>query len=500
MKTKRLIALVMVVLMLSSCFLFACDKEDEGGKVGSIIEGTAKDESEVYDAQVKDLGGHEFRFIVRGLDASNHLSVGEVYAEAPNGDKVNDAVFSRNAQLAEKYNCTIVEERQGTPGTAVREPLLAGEYVADYIATAINDVRSLAASNLLVDMSLLDNMNLEKAWYDQNAVRDLNIGGKVFYINGDCLTLDDRAAWIMFFNKDWVEGYKADLNLYDEVKKGTWTIDLMYEIMVNTVKDLNGDGVLTPGTDRMGYIGEPENNWFHVVGCGETLSKISSSGDLEIPATPKQSLLNVWEKLRPLLTSPTREVSWSAGNFRAGLGTFFACNVGTMLSMSETAVSVGVLPLPKLNAEQDKYYNGVSYNQLGVLSIPTTTDNCEDWETNGFTSGREQAAYFLEAYSYYSMLTLTPAFYDQVILKQSIRDLESAEMVELAMENKVYDSVQGYRFAQLGAIFAECGSGEYGAAGTDANYDTFVSTYESRVMSARKGLQSYIEYINTEAI
>ena len=98
------------------------------------------------------------------------------------------------------------------------------------------------------------------------------------------------------------------------------------------------------------------------------------------------------------------------------------------------------------------------------------------------------------------MLTLTPAFYDQVILKQSIRDLESAEMVEIAMANKVYDSVQGYRFAQLGAIFAECGSGEYGAVGTDANYDTFVSTYESRVMSARKGLQSYIEYINTEAL
>lgn len=501
MNAKRILSLILAVIMLCSVFLVSCAKEDadKGGSAGSVVEGEAEDTSKVYDAEVKNLNGHEFRFVVRSTSAS-HLAVNEVYAEALNGDKVNDAVFQRNSQLQEKYNCTIVEDRQSSPASAVREPLIAGEYVADFLVHTAMGLRSLAAANLVADLSVLDNIDLEKAWWDPNGMAGMNVGGKVFFVNGDGVTLDDRAAWILFFNKDWVEEYNPDLNLYDVVEKGEWTIDLMYELMAGTAKDLDGDGALVARKDRFGYIGERFNNWVHVNGCGETLSRISSSGEYEIPAQPKAELLNIWEKLRPLLTSPTRLVDDAGSVFRSGLSTFFSCNTGTILNAASSTISLGVLPLPKLNKEQDKYYNGVSYAQLGCFAIPTTTDNCEDWETNGFTSGREQAAYFLEAFCYYSMLILTPAFYDQVILKQSIRDVESAKMVEYAMENKVYDPVVGYDFGKMLKLFYEVGSPNNEAPGSDAAYDTFVSTYESRYTAARKALQDYLNYINTEAV
>ncbi len=500
MNAKRILSLILAVIMLCSMFLFACGKDDdEGGAAGgNIATQEEQDESKVYDAEIKNLNGHEFRFIIR-RNQHAHLSVNEVYAENPTGDKINDAVFARNAQLQEKYNCTIVENPMTAIAQAVREPLIAGEYIADYILGVAYNLRPLAASNLLVDLSVLDNINLDKAWYDPNGMQGMNVGGKVFFINGDGCTLDDRTAWIMFFNKDWVEEVDPDLNLYEKVTEGKWTIDLMYDLMVKSKKDGNGDGVLTPGNaqDRMGYIGEAMNNWFHVNGCGVTLSRISSSGDYEIPAQPKPELLAAWEALRPLLTSETREVASAGHHFRSGLSTFYACNLGSILNAANTTISMGVLPLPKMNEQQEKYYTGVSYGQLGCFAIPTTVDNCEDWELNGFTSGREQAAYFLEAFSYYSMLTLTPAFYDQVILKQSIRDVESVDMVEIALENKLYDPVVGYDFGKIN-IFSECGSGEVGANGTDANYDTFVSTYESRFNAARKALMDYLNYINTE--
>ena len=500
MKAKRILSLILALVMLCSLFLVSCGKEDSEKKTGAVgvVTGDAQDESKVYDAEIKNLNGHEVRFAVRHSTSPN-LNVNEVYAEQPNGDKVNDAVFARNSQLEEKYNCTIVEQRFENVASSVREPLIAGEYIADILLGDARNLRTLAAANLLVDLSVLDNIDLDKAWYDQNSRTGMNVGGKVFFINGDGCTLDDRAAWIMFFNKDWVEEIDPTLNLYDEVDKGNWTIDLMYELMSKGAKDLNGDGVLTLGTDRMGYIGEPINNWFHVNGCGVTLSRISSSGDYEIPAQPKEELLSVWEALRPVLTSPTRANNDRSKNFYSGLSVFYSCNLGTILNGGNYTISMGVLPLPKLNAEQDKYYNGVSYSQLAAFAIPTTTDNCEDWETNGFTSGREQAAYFLEAYSYYSMLTLTPAFYDQVILKQSIRDVESAAMVELALANKLYDPVVGYNFGKI-QIFSEVGSpGGNGSMGSDEAYDTLVSTYASRYTAARKALQDYLNYINTEA-
>ncbi|MBE6711956.1 MAG: hypothetical protein E7580_00385 [Ruminococcaceae bacterium] len=502
MNAKRILSLVLALVMLCSLFLVSCAKEEpkQTQQQSLIVGSDSKDANSKYDAKIKKLNGHEFRFVVRNTSAS-HLSVNEVYAENINGDKINDAVYARNAQLEKDYQCTIVEDRQSNPASAVREPLIAGEYVADFLLGTAMNLRSLAAANLVADLNELSSViNLNKAWWDPNGMQGMNVGGKTFFVNGDGTTLDDRAAWILFFNKDWVEEYDPELNLYDVVEKGEWTIDLMYELMVNTAKDLDNDGVMTARKDRFGYIGERFNNWVHVNGCGETLSRISSSGEYEIPAQPKAELLTIWEKLRPLLTSDKRLVDDAGSLFRSGLSTFFSCNTGTILNAASSTISLGVLPLPKLNAEQEKYYNGVSYAQLGCFAIPTTTDNCEDWETNGFSSGREQAAYFLEAFCYQSMRILTPAFYDQVILKQSIRDVESAKMVEYAMENKIYDPVVGYDFGKLLKLFYEVGSPNNEAPGSDAAYDTFVSTYESRYTAARKALQDYLNYINTEAL
>ena len=213
MNAKRILSLILAVIMLCSVFLVSCAKDDagKGGSAGSVVEGEAEDTSKVYDAEVKNLNGHEFRFVVRSTSAA-HLSINEVYAEAPNGDKVNDAVFARNSQLQEKYNCTIVEDRQSNVSSAVREPLIAGEYVADILVHTAMGLRTLAAANLVADLSVLDNIDLEKAWWDPNGMTGMNVGGKIFFVNGDGLTLDDRAAWILFFNKDWVEEYNPDLD------------------------------------------------------------------------------------------------------------------------------------------------------------------------------------------------------------------------------------------------------------------------------------------------
>ncbi len=504
MKATRILSLILALLMLSTSFLFvACGNEEEGkGGGGNVVINTEEEDvSKKYDAEIKNLNGHVFHFLTRGTNPSSHLATHAVYAEATTGDKVNDAVYARNAQLAEKYNCTITEERYSNPGASARESLIAGDYIADFIMGTASQTRTLASAGLLVDFNTLENIDLTKAWWDQNAMAGMNVGGKIFFITGDAATLDDRASWIMFVNRDIIEQYDANLNLYDVVKKGEWTLELMAKIMNETAQDKDGDGQVTKiGTDLFGYTGERGNNWFHVAAQNVTLSKISPSGDFEIPAVPKPELLAAWEAAKPVITSPNRIVSDSSGYFKKGLSTFYACNVGTMLNGGDATISVGFLPFPKQNVEQDDYYISMSYIQLGSYCIPYTVEQAEDWETNGFKSGAEQCAYFLEAFAYYSMQILTPAFYDQVILKQSVRDSESAEMVEMALKNKVYDPVVGYGFGSLNGCFTEAGSPEAGVAGTDIYFDTFGSLYEARYKAGRKALNDYIKYINTEEV
>ena len=507
MKATKILSLILALMMLCSCLLAACGGEEEKGEVGGEVSLNTNeiDESKVLDLPklgANGFNGHEFRFVSRKVNHDS-LKTYEIYAESLTGDKVNDAVFTRNSQIEKEYNCKIVEEQVSSPASSAMEPLVAGEYYADILFDEARLLRSLAGKNLLVDLSLPENMNLEKAWYDKNSLSGMNIGKKVFFIVGDAATLDDRCAWIMWFNKDHMEEYDADIDLYDEVHKGKWTIDRLYELMVATAKDLNGDGYLMPGEDRFGYIAERYGNFGHVLSCGVTIGNVDDSGTWVIPTTPKQELIDAWAALKPVLTSPARFLSSNIEYFTKGLGTFYSAGIGSALSLGNSTYRIGALPMPKQNEEQEHYLSGVGYSQLCAYSIPTTVEGAEDWAVNGFSSGVEQVAYFFEVFSYYSMNLLTPAFYNQVLLKQVVTDPESAEMIEIAMQHKVYDPIAGYNFGGIN-VYSHVGSNhQNGIPGTDVNYDTLVSSYEAKVAAARKALQQYIEftdYIGTDMI
>ena len=504
MKTKRILAFLFALIMLLPCCLIGC-KGDEGEKktgAQAQLPTDTTDYSAVYDAPVKDLGGHEFIFYAKGTWplTSVQLATHEIYAEEFNGDKINDAVYSRNLQIEEKYNCKISMQPVSSSGdtyiTKIKDPLLAGDYVCDLMFGRVDKNQTLMLSNLLVDLSTLENMDLSKAWYDDFSMSNITFEGKTFTAIGDGATLDDRTCWLMYFNKEIVTNYDTELNLYQMVREGKWTVDLLYNIMEGTANDNDGDGTMTIGKDRFGYITERTTNLYHVSAFNVTLSTKNADGTYTIPDAPKQELLDAWAALKKVLANPKREVSWTIENFHNGLGTFFACNAGTLLEMSAAPFEYGVLPMPKMNEEQDKYYTGVESTNFCGYAIPTTAGNDpnQHWQKNGFESGAEQSAYFLELFSYYSMIHLTPAFFDQVCLKQAVVDMDSQEMVIMALENKVIDPVLLFNWGSTANTFYECGSPKGNkSVGSDEAWDTFTSTYEARVTPARTAMEQFLE-------
>jgi len=497
----RAVSLVLAFILVFSLFLFGCAGENETAtdEKGSdaITNETTTDPNSIYDAEVKDLKGHTFTFYTKQVSAA-HLNFVEVYAEALTGDKVNDAVFTRNSQLQEIYNCTITEVREAKPATVAKEALVSGEYVCDYIFASATDIKPLAQSGLVVDMNTLTSINLNKNWVDQDAIKGLNIAGKVFFLTGDACTIDDRRMEIMYFNKEYVQAWDPTVDLYKEVKEGKWTIDRMYQIAQATAMSLDDDDIVSSKADRFGYFAGYACDWIFVVGCGGTLSNYYADGTIEIPVQPKSELLDIWSKLRPLLTTNNRYVGASGTDFRdKGLGTFYMCNAGSLLNWGSANYKIGVLPVPKLNEQQEKYYVAGLFS-LGGYAIPSTASNDinKDWEKAGFTSGEEMCAYFLEAFSYYSSLTLTPAFFDAVLSRQVVMDEESVEMLSMALENKIYDPVVGYNFGGIGKIFDKCGNLGDGNVGSDLNYDNFVAFYSSKVSQAREDLVAYLTFIN----
>ncbi len=448
----------------------------------------------------RDLGGHEFRFTVR--DTENvFINTNEVYAAAETGDKVNDAVFKRNALLAVKFNCSISERREINAAAAVREGLLAGEYVCDFIYTNVDMLRTL--KGLLVDLNTVKTLDLDRDFWDQHFREGFETGGKLFFATGDAGTADDRAAFILLCNRRILRENGCDP--YALVTAGEWTVEKMYEMSEACWEDRDGDGVFSPnGVDVAAYFGESSMNWIHAAACGARLSEKDASGGLTLPDRLSEDLLQIWSELRPLLTSPHRVISDRGTLFRSGKATFFGVSCGNILAnFADGAMDLGFLPFPKRSAEQAEYLTSVRGYGVAAYAIPVTVNAMPD--AAGFESGAELCGYFLNAFAYESQTYVTLALYDQLLRKQSVRDEESIEMLVLALKNKVYDPVVMFNFGSIGSIFAACSTGvDHGTsfsvpqAASDACYDLLSDLYGSRLAAARESLARYLDLIDVD--
>ena len=499
MKATRILALILACLMLCSAFLVSCGGDEKEKGTAPTITPTVdtEDKSEVYEAEVKNLNGHTFHFLTRDMGSNSHLSTHAVYAEEQNGDKVNDAVFSRNAQLEQIYNCKITATASSNPVTENRDAIISGDYVADFIMYTVNGSKSMATGGLLVDFATLDNIDLTKAWWDREGNDAFNMGLKTYFITGDAATLDDRACWMLAFNRDiiaeWAATQPGSFNIYETVKKGEWTVDLMARIIAETAKDENGDGVINE------YATETSTNWFLLAATGVTVSNKSATGEYSLPDALKPEVLTAWEALRGIVASPYRYNTDVGTYFRAnGKATFYSCNYGMALRLANAVVPIGYLPYPKLNKDQKDYLITCSFGQCGVYMIPSTVENAEtkDWLTNGFTSAAEQCAYFLEAFAYYSRHTVTPAFVDQVLLKQAVFDADSADMITLSLANKVYDPIVAKNFGSINVFSSASTKNTFGAE----KFDQITSLYAEKLEAARTSLKEYIDYISVEQL
>ena len=495
---KKLICLILAITMIFSMLLIGCAKDEEkktAGGAGEVVTQETKDTSRIYDAEIKKLN-RTFTFIVREASAT-HLNTNEFYAESLNGDKINDAVFTRNSKMNEVYGTELVEIRDTALQTNYKDSLISGEYVADFLFTGVSAMKNLGNANLLVNFYDLTQLNLNKAWWNKTMTDSLAINNKAFYVTGDCATLDDRATWIMIFNKDIITNAGLE-SPYKLVNEGKWTIDAMYKYMQDTSVP-GDDGIFQYNKegDIIGYCGETFNNYVHVAAANLYIGAKSADGLITIPDQPKQEIVDAWSALRTLLTSNMRYMSGGSTAFLKGWATFSGLNTAVITKWAAQEVNFGILPFPKVYESQTGYYTAPSYAQLGVISIPQTVeaDASKDWLKNGFASAAEQCAYYLEGFSYWSMNILTPAFYDQVLSKQSVSDADSAANLALTLDTKqiVYDPVAIFNFGKIGyAVFSACGADASTMAGDTTKHDELVSTYTSRVDAARTAIEDFM--------
>ena len=150
----------------------------------------------------RDFGGETFVILSRD-DLDHRL---EAFAEAENGEPVNDAVFQRNRTVSERFNINFdyvwaTEADEYTLTDMVEEAVTAGS--EDYhIAIPQTTYGGFCAPDgYFYNWHDIPYINLNQPWWNADSAERLTIDGKLHLLIGDYLTTQLDYTWGMIFNK-----------------------------------------------------------------------------------------------------------------------------------------------------------------------------------------------------------------------------------------------------------------------------------------------------------
>ncbi len=440
---KKFLVCLMAILMLVP--LMAACGEDEA------TSSTSAGEDALLTTPIKDMGGEEFRVLCHDFYSSIVDFTGEVLYSEEDPSKVDDAKKWVIDQVEAAYNCKIDGEVIGDTNENNVNSMIVNQVLSttkDF--HVLFDKLGRTARNLvpqhIIDLNSVSTIDLSKPWWDQNAVEDLSIGGKVYFTMGDINTYDNNGTWCVLFNKKLAAKYFAEEDLYKLASEGKWTYDKFVELCTSQTitHDSNGDNVLDE-KDTWAFGTETYNILIHLISAGE---KIAQKDEDDLPyLTLSESTQKTYSILSKVLDfyndgqtvmiannygtkypdNPWGETVHKA--FVEGRELFYMCGLIHVASFREMEDEFGILPVPKFDESQDRYYHSVSTDNCTVMSIPASFSEEE----------AEDIGLILSALSELSMKKVTPEYYEVQLKTRYARDNESEEMLDIIFGTRTFD-------------------------------------------------------------
>ncbi|MGI6742765.1 MAG: hypothetical protein ACOX4O_03780 [Eubacteriales bacterium] len=489
MKTKiRLLSALLLAALLISFIITSCGADS--GNSGETTAPDATAAAETTEAVTEppyeflknpeDFGGRTFTVLkcknAEYIDLDDSVKRGDVIVEA-----IND----RNSKTEELLNVklsSVSVENDDELIKKLSEAVLANTGDYDAAFPFLEKIAKILPEHYLLDFRGVESIDLENPWWDNEVIDTFDFdSGKVYMINGEICYWDDLSTICLYFNKDLLINVGFELP-YDKVREGKWTFDAFREIEKDGYLDLNGDGKADEN-DRYGYVTNGSNAFNMVVGMGSFTTRKTGDGNIEFVLD--EAYFSKFDLVISVLSnSPStvimeRKFGYDLGNEIFGFGnTYFAYNlIGSCLGYRALEFDIGVLPFPKYDEAQERYYGLVNTGYSPVYTLPVGCD-------------AEFSGAVLEAMGYFASLGLTEAAIDQSVLIKGVRDEDSFDMFKIIFASKVYDLVYtlnwgGYYGTTLGMV--------------NSGKNNLASTYAKVKTAADKDLEKYIEAIRSGA-
>ncbi len=388
-----------------------------------------------------DYDGYEFLILVSGNYKSNDFEASEDAS-----DIISQAIWRRNVMLDEKMGVNIANKDiikfgsstgSGSGFQAMQQSYTTNSFDYDMCMIGSFDAGVIAYSGYAADLNTLPYVDLERSWWDQRANEELQILGKMFYTTGDISICDNLVTHCLLFNKELIA---EDSNLnspYELVREGKWTYDTMAAEVAKVSVDVNADDKMDY-QDKFGLLTWNDSVVAALASAGNKICAINDEGKIEITFY-NDRLETLADKYAAMVfdsqTAFNYQYNISQSNwntyrnsmFRESRCLYYMQTLSAVSTFRDDNLDFGIVPYPKLNEDQENYHSLVNAYHGQFVMVPI------------FMEDENRTGAVVEALAYEGKQILTPAYFEKTLVGREMRDEDSAEMLYVIFDNRVYD-------------------------------------------------------------
>lgn len=376
----------------------------------------------------------------------------EILSDGITGDLVNDAVFTRNGKVEERFGVKIeVLQEPGDWGDRtsfvkrVENVYMSGTESYDLIMTHSAYIVDIGIQGFAYDMNTLDQIDFEKKWWCPAYTKNVNIDGMIYSAIGDLTySLYERMQCI-FFNKTLTAEYSIP-DLYELAQNNEWTFAKLQEITMAAGKDADGNGVYDT-TDIYG-LGFNGHSCRALQTSFDTQMTVPDGDGRQKINLPNEKYINVYNETLKFVRGNNHvrfdnEADNQVQMFMDGNLMLFAGRLGNAVRMKDMTSEYGIVPFPKYNADQADYIS-CARDYMTAMCI------------FGKLKNPEKTAVVTEALCMYGYQLITPAYYETTLKYKVFNDPIAMNMLDRIRDTLTFDFAMTYT-NQLNLLFSTMG-------------------------------------------
>ena len=443
---KKLLALLLTAVMLLSVVACGTPTEEAPETEASTQAATEAETVDTrYECDLPDdlnFGDEEVNIMyvkVAGRDD-------ELISEKLGNGTIPDAVYERNLAVENQLKIKLSFVDQSADSAAqstIQNAVKGGDRTLDLFVIGTYCAISPAISGCYLNLNAMENVDTSKHYWSQdyNEMMTFTSENKQYLATSPAALSLFRLTYLTIFNRDLFEDRKIP-NLYETVENGEWTLDYQYSLAADAWLDTDGSGDESKD-DFYGFItGSCISVDAYCVASDIHLVIRDETGYMVYNNTKMEQLISMAEKVSALYNAQGTYVFKGQTEDDIGLHYImekFSEQKGLMattqfLSIETyiealTEFNYGVVPMPKLNAEQADYYTYVQ-DQVSAFGVSAAIAD-EDRQA--------MLGAVMESLAYNSYVIVRPAYYDSALSLRFMQDPQSRAILDTMFETIAFD-------------------------------------------------------------